>query len=302
MARGAMNNMNERSFRYLRPTTIHEACDLKKKLGQGAVFWAGGTDLAPQWKDESLHLNHCIDLTFIPDLVFIKLTGEEIQMGALTKVNDIAESSDIRRWIPSLGEAANRLGSPEIRNMATIGGNLCHGSPAADLPIPLLALGARLKLSRATGERWVPVEEFFRGVNKVALEEDELLAEIRVSIPPSYTQAVFLKETRTSVDLAQVNAAVRITMSDVKELSDVRIALGAVAPKPIRVHSAESLIRGLTFHEIDDALVGMVSRKAAAETSPITDLRASADYRRKLSEVLVRRGLKQLIQRLGDSI
>ena len=91
-------------------------------------------------------------------------------------------------------------------------------------------------------------------------------------------------------------------MSDLKELSDVRIALGAVAPKPIRVHSAESLIRGLKFHEIDDALVGMVSRKAAAETSPITDLRASADYRRKLSGVLVQRGLKHLVRKLGDSI
>jgi len=294
--------MNENSFRYLRPTAAQEACVLKKKLGKGAVFWAGGTDLAPQWKDESVHLDHCIDLTFIPNLVFIRTTGEEIQMGALTKVNDIAESSEIRRWAPVLSEAAKRLGSPEIRHMATIGGNLCHGSPAADLPIPLLALGARLKLLRATGERWIPVEEFFWGVNKVAIEEDELLAEIRISIPPPHTEAVFLKETRTSVDLAQVNAAVRITMKDDGELSDVRIALGAVAPKPIRIHSAENLIRGLKVREIDNALVGIVSRKAAEETSPITDIRASAEYRRKLSGVLVQRGLKHLVRKLGDSI
>jgi CO/xanthine dehydrogenase FAD-binding subunit len=294
--------MNERTFTYLRPTTAQEACTLKKELGKGAVFWAGGTDLALQWKDENIHLDHCIDLTFVPDLVFIRSAREEIQMGALTKVNDIAESPQIRHRIPVLNEAAKCLGSPEIRNMATIGGNLCHGSPAADLAVPLLALDARLKLLRTTGERWIPVEEFFRDVNKVALEEDELLAEIRISIPPPHTEAIFLKETRTSVDLAQVNVAVRITMGDDRRFSDVRIALGAVAPTPVRTHGAENLIRGLKCHEVHDDLVGMVSRKAAEETSPITDIRASANYRRKLSEVLVRRSLKHLIQKLGDSI
>jgi len=165
--------------------------------------------------------------------------------------------------------------------------------------VPLLVLGAEAKLLSVSGERWVGLEEFFRGVNKTALQEDEILVEIRVPVPPPVTGSSFLKVGRTIVDIALVNAAVRITVDDNGIFSDVRIALGAVAPTPMRSKSAEDLLFGASMAKLDNTLLEKAGRKAAEETKPITDIRASAEYRRKISEVLVRRGIENVIQKLG---
>jgi len=291
--------MNNTTFEYLRPTTPIEACSQKAKHGKGAVFWAGGTDLVSEWQDGIVDLKYCIDLSFISDLDYIRSNKEEICIGSLTKVASIEGCADIDGLIPVLSEAASQLGTPQIRNVATIGGNLCHGAPSADLAVPLLVLGAEAKLLSVSGERWVGLEEFFRGVNKTALQEDEILVEIRVPVPPPVTGSSFLKVGRTIVDIALVNAAVRITVDDNGIFSDVKIALGAVAPTPMRSKSAEDLLFGASIAKLDNALLEMAGRKAAEETKPITDIRASAEYRRKISEVLVRRGIGNVIQKLG---
>jgi carbon-monoxide dehydrogenase medium subunit len=290
--------MNNSTFEYLRPTTPIEACRQKARHGKGAVFWAGGTDLISEWQDGNVALEYCIDLSFISNLDYIRCNKKEICIGSLTKVASIEGCSDIDGRIPVLSEAASKLGTPQVRNVATIGGNLCHGSPSADLAVPLLVLGAEAKLLSVSGERWVGLEEFFRGVNEAALQEDELLVEIRVSVPPPVTGFSFLKMGRTIVDIALVNAAVRMTLEDNGIFSDVRIALGAVAPTPMRSKSAEDVFFGASIAKLDNALLEKAGRKAAEETKPITDIRASAEYRRKISEVLVRRGIENVIQKL----
>ena len=145
--------MNNVSFKYLRPTTPSEACRLKAKHGKEASFIAGGTDLVPQLQERLVAPSYCIDMSFIPDYDYVRCDKENICIGALTRVATLEASADIIQLIPVLGEAANHLGSPQIRNMATIGGNLCNASPCADLAVTLLALGAELKLLSVAGER-----------------------------------------------------------------------------------------------------------------------------------------------------
>jgi carbon-monoxide dehydrogenase medium subunit len=289
-----MNN----SFEYLRPTTPVEACNLKAKYGKRARFWAGGTDLLLEWQDEIVDLDYAIDLTFVSDLDYIRCNSDELCIGSLTKVSALQGSADIMSRTSALSEAANQMATPQIRNIATIGGNLCHAAPSADLAVPLLVLGAEAKLLSASGERWVAMDEFFRGLNQTVLSENELLAEIKVHESPSDTASSFLKVGRTIVDIALVNAAVRITMDEKGTFSDVRIAIGAVASTPIRSKAAEELLLDENIANVGQALLQEVSHQAAEQTKPITDVRASAEYRREISRVLVKRAIENIIQQL----
>jgi carbon-monoxide dehydrogenase medium subunit len=276
-----------------------EACILKAKYGMNAVFWAGGTDLLLEWRDGIVDLEYCIDLSYLFDLNYIRDNKNQVCIGSLTRVASIEESSVVNKVMPVLSEAASRMASPQIRNIATVGGNLCHAAPSADLAVPLLALGAEVKLLGPSGERRIALEDFFLGVNETALKEDELLMEIRVPIPPPETAASFLKVGRTVVDIAIVNAAVGMTIEDGGTVTHVRVAVGAVSPTPMRSKVAEEQLIGAKIADLNRALLEDVSRKAAAETKPITDIRASAEYRRKICETLVRRALENVIEKLG---
>ena len=301
--------MNNAPFKYLRPTTPSEACSLKAKHGKEAVLWAGGTDLVPQLQEGFVAPNYCIDMSFIPDFDYIRCDRENICIGSLTRVATLEESTDITHLIPVISEAANHLGSPQIRNMATIGGNLCNASPCADLAVSLLVLGAELKLLSMAGERWVALEDFYRGEviqedifqagKPTVLKENELLGEIRIPVPPSETQFAFFKLRRTAVDIAIVNVAVRITVDGDGIVSDVKIALGSVAPTPMRSKDTENMLLGVNISKIDSVMLEKASRKAAEETRPITDIRGSAEYRRIISEVMVRQGIEKVMQKLG---
>ena len=303
--------MHHVSFKYLRPTTPSEACSLKAKHGKEAFFWAGGTDLVPQLQEGLIAPNYCIDMSFIPDFDYIKCGREYIRIGSLTRVATLETSTDIIHQIPVLSEAANHLGSPQIRNMATIGGNLCNASPCADLAVALLAFGTELELLSVAGERWVALEDFYRvddiqidisqGEKPTVLNENELLGEIRIPIPSPKTQFSFSKLRRTAVDIAIVNTAVSITVNSDGIVSDVKIALGSVAPTPMRSRDAENMLRGVNISQIDSALMEMAGYKAAEETRPITDIRGSAEYRRIISEVMVRQGINQAIQNFEAS-
>ena len=286
------------TFKYLRPKTLREACVLKDKHGKAAVFWAGGTDLLLEWREGVIEPEYCIDLSFISDLDYIKCGKEQIFIASLAKVASIQDDSPLKKMMPMLSEAASQLATPQIRNIATIGGNLCHATPSADLAVPLLALNAETKLVSVSGERWVVLKDFFLGVNKTVLKENELLVEIRVPIPPHQTAACFLKLGRTVVDIALVNSAVQITVDKGGTFTDVRIALGAVAPTPIRSKTAEQMLLGVNIAELNKNLVEEAGLMAASEAKPITDVRASAEYRREISKVLVRRAIEDVIQKL----
>jgi carbon-monoxide dehydrogenase medium subunit len=209
-----------------------------------------------------------------------------LSIGALATIGSVETSAIVRNAFPMVAEAAHQLGSLPVRNRATVGGNLCNSSPSADMAPPLIALGAIAKISGPKGKRSVKLEDFFTGPGKTLLSKTEIITEIRIPTPPKDSFSAFLKHgPRQCMDIATVNAALLVTMKG-KLCEDARIVLGAVAPIPMRAKKAEAEIRG---KPIDDAAVRRVAEIAAHECVPISDVRGSANYRRQIVDVLVRR-------------
>jgi carbon-monoxide dehydrogenase medium subunit len=273
-----------------------EAASLLAKYGDRAKIIAGGTDLLVE---EPSDVEYLIDIASLP-MDYIKDNGEEIKIGALSTIRGIEISSLFKQGACRiLAEAAHDFGHASLRNMATIGGNVCVAVPSADFPTVLLALDARAKLVARAGERTVPIEEFFVAVRKTVLKGDELLVEIQIPKPPAHTGTAFIKLGRTSVDIAVVNVATRITLRRKELCEDARIVLGAVAPTPIRAKRAEELLKG---KRIDSALIEEASQIASEETKPISDIRSSADYRREMSRILVKRALRKALERAEEGL
>jgi carbon-monoxide dehydrogenase medium subunit len=290
------------SFQYLRPTTPAEACELKAKYKQKAQFWAGGTDLLLAWKRGAVDFNYCIDLTYLPELRYIKPENGHTAIGALTPIAALETYTGFDDGLTVLLEVANKFATPQIRAIATLGGNLCHAVPSADFAIPLLALDAEVKLKSVGGERTLPIEAFFKDVKQTALREDELLVEIKIPTPSPRSACAFHRVSRTVVDIALVNAAVCLTIDEGERVVQARVALGAVAPVPFRSKAAEELLLGKPINEFDPETLDHVGECAAADTRPITDVRTNAPYRKQVSKVLVVRCLEQVLEKLGGQV
>jgi carbon-monoxide dehydrogenase medium subunit len=286
------------SFEYLRPNSPAEACELKAKYKQEAVFWAGGTDLLLEWKHGGREFEYCIDLTYLSDLRYINFENGATVIGALTPIATLETYTQFADGLGVLGEVAKQFATPQIRSTATLGGNLCHAVPSADYAVPLLALDAEVKLKSVEGERALPIEAFFKDVKQTALRADELLVEIKIPHPPPRSACAFQRVTRTSVDIALVNAAVRLTLDEGDRVTEARIALGAVAPVPFRSKDAEEMLMGKVLNEIGEEQLDNVGKRAAEDTRPISDIRTTAAYRKHVSSVLVQRGLAEAIRRL----
>lgn len=280
---------------YLVPKTIDEATSLLAKHGDKARPYAGGTDLLVEKPPQ---VKCVVDISSLP-IDYIEKDGGGVRIGALSNCASVMSSPLLQEGANSLlARAARELGhGGTVRNMATIGGNVCSAVPSADFPPALLVLDARAKIAGPEGERTIPIQEFFLGVRKTALKSGELLVELQVPEQPANTGTAFCKHGRVSADIALVNAAARITLGQDGACQDARIALGAVAPTPIRARKAENLLRGKS---IDDALIEQVSQTAAKETKPISDVRASAEYRRDLSRVLTKRALQEAVKRAKE--
>jgi len=274
-------------FTYHRPDSLDEACSLMEQLTSVKAI-AGGTDLLVQIKDGLPAPKHVIDLTVIEELHHIDEDNESIIIGATITLADIIKSRVIADNAPVLVKAANLVGSPQIRNVGTLGGNLCNASPAADLVPPLLALDAKLKILSRDATRSVPLNEFFLGPGQSVLRRNELVSQIRIPKKAEHTGTSFLKlGRRKTFTLSVVTAAACVELKD-KMLKNVRIALGAVAPTPIRAWRTEKFLIG---QKISDKLVDGAAELAKTEVAPITDVRASAEYRREMSGALVSQGI-----------
>jgi carbon-monoxide dehydrogenase medium subunit len=289
----------KRSFEYLRPTSPEGACAQKAKYKQKAQFWAGGTDLLLAWRRGAVEFDYCIDLTYLPELRYIRPENGHTTIGALTPIAALETYSGFDEGLSVLLDVASQFATPQIRNIATLGGNLCHAVPSADFAVALFALDAEVKLKSVGGERTLPIEAFFKDVKQTALRDDELLVEIKIPHPPPGSELSFQRITRTTIDIALVNAAVRLTIDEAGRIGQARIALGAVAPVPFRSKAAEELLIGKNINELDPETLGQVGERAAADTRPISDVRTSAAYRKQVSKVLVVRGLEQVLEKLG---
>ena len=281
-------------FQYVRPKTLKEAFVLlsQKDKGRAKVF-AGGTDLFPKLKRREVKIpGTLVDLKGIPDLNYIQYDEKKgLRLGPLTTLHAIERSRMIRDKYGLLAQAAHSIGSPQIRNRGTIAGNICNAVPSADSAPALLVLGTRLMLQNSKGKRTVKIEDFFKGPNATILSNGELLREIQVPPLPKGSRGLYLKVSpRRSMDLAVVGAAVLVIL-DKGVCKDVRVALGAVSPTPIRAQRAEEILRGQPF---SDRLVEEAAHVASEEARPIDDHRASANYRRRMIEVLVRRAIREV--------
>jgi len=284
-------------FEYFRPKTEEEALLLLDRFGRNAAVIAGGTDLLVKVKQRSQEPRAVISIRGLASLSYIEEGSKALRVGAATRMVDIEQSAAVASRFPMLREAASIVGSIQIRHMATIGGNLCNASPAADGSVALLALDSELKLASARGRRSVPITKFFTAPGRTVMDEREILTEVVIPFLPPGSGTAFARITRTEMDLAKVNVAVALTLKD-RQIAGAKIALGAVAPTPIRAYRAEKLLAG---QEPSDALLWKAAEEAAAEVKPITDVRSTAEYRRDVTAVLVRRSLLLARSRAGGA-
>lgn len=270
---------------YFAPSGIDEALALLAKHGEKATVLAGGTDLVPNVNYYELKPDIFIYTGGIGS-AYIKEENGKLVIGAGTTWTGLIANSLVAEKAGLLAEAAKQGGCVATRNAGTIGGNLANASPAADLSTPLLVLDAELLLKSADGERVVPINEFFTGPGETVLKPDELLVEIH--IPPVRGKTAFLKlGRRRAMTLSVVNTAVRLQMNG-KICKEARIAVGSMAPRPLRCEKAEGILNGSS---VDKDLIGKCAAEAIKETSPIDDQRATAWYRKKAGEKLVARAL-----------
>jgi aerobic carbon-monoxide dehydrogenase medium subunit len=276
---------------YLAPKTLKQACTLLSRYKGEARVLAGGTDLVPDLKMRHFKVGYLIGLKNIKGLDKIKYTsGKGLTIGALAVLSEIAQAKIVKEKYPLLAQAIRTMASPQIRNMGTLVGNLCKASPSADTAPSLLVMEASLKLVGVSGERVVPLKDFFKGPSKTLLQDDEIVTEVQIPELPAKTAGVYMKHTRRgAMDLAIVGVAALVTM-DGDTCQEAKIAVGASAPTPFRATQAEKAIRGKILKE---ALVTESAELASKECRPISDIRSSADYRKEMVKVYTRRALTQ---------
>jgi carbon-monoxide dehydrogenase medium subunit len=283
-------------FEYFAPKDIREACRLLQEHDGRAKVMAGGTDLLVHMKHRAVIPQYVIGLKHLSDLGYLEY-GEDrgLRIGPLTTHQSVAESPIIRRRFEALGTACSKVGTPQIRSMGTVGGNLCNGSPSSDSAPPLIALNAAVKLLGVEGERIIPLEAFFVGPGETALRAGEILTEIQVPSPPDRAKLTYRKlPARTAVDMAAVNVAVLLNLDSKNEIcEEIRIVLGAVAPTPIRARRAEEVLRG---KKIENQLLERTAHRASEEAQPISDIRSSADYRREMIKVLTEQAIREALR------
>jgi CO/xanthine dehydrogenase FAD-binding subunit len=281
-------------FDYLEPNTIDEALSMLSQYKGRAKVMAGGTDILPKLKRREIKApEYIIALKGIPDLDYIKYDEVEgLSLGALTTIHAVEISPIVRERFGVLFQAAESMASAQVRNRGTVAGNLCNAVPSADTAPALFTLEASLKLISPNGKRIVNVQDFFTGPNKTVLTDEEILQEIHVPNLPPNSRGRYLKLTpRRSMDLAVVGVAAVVVAED-RICNDIRTALGAVAPTPIRARRAENIIKG---QKLSDEVIERAARIAAEECHPISDHRASAEYRCNMVEVLTKQAIQQAI-------
>ncbi|MFU0504520.1 FAD binding domain-containing protein [Pseudaminobacter sp. NGMCC 1.201702] len=278
-----------RRFHYHEPQSLAEASALLIKLGSAAHVMAGATDLLVEIREDLRSCEHVVNIKKIAGLAEFSCDAEHgLRFGALVTARRIETSPEVIALYPNLATAASQLGSIQVRNRATVVGNICRASPSADTIPPLIADGARLTVYSEAGEREVAIEDFFTGPGRTVLKPGDIVTGVTVPPPAASSGRSYIKHgRRKAMELATVGVAVSLEQKDGK-CRDIRIALGAVAPTPIRARKAEALLRG---RAIDAVLLAEAAETAMLESTPISNVRASAAYRREMVGVLTRRAI-----------
>jgi len=291
-----------RAFEYHAPANLDEAISLLQQHGESARPLAGGTDLVVQMKESATKFplpSHLVSLLRLPELRGIEFSDSEgLRIGAGSTMTEVAESPVIRERYTAIAEGAALVGSIQTMNMATVGGNLCNAAPSADIAPPLIVFDAEAVIVGPSGRRSLPLEEYFLGPGKTALAPHELLAEVRVPVPSAGTGSAYARHTpRKQMDIAVVGVAVALTLASGR-IERARVALGAVAPMPVRAGRAEAQLEG---EPLSDECLARATDAAVEECSPISDVRGSAEFRRHIVRVTTERMLRLASERARGS-
>jgi carbon-monoxide dehydrogenase medium subunit len=285
-------------FDYFAPESLDEAIAILRDRGDGGRLLAGGTDLLVQMKEAGLHPSYVVSLRRLRELRGITFDEQQgLRVGAMTTMAEVAEHPIIRKRYPVLADGASVVGSVQTRNMATIGGNVCNAAPSADTAPPLLVLGAQVEIAGSGGRRQVPLEGFFTGPGQTALARDEVLLGFVVPTPAPRTGGRYDRHTpRAEMDIAVVGVAALVTLEPERDVvRETRIAMGAVAPTPLRALEAEASLVGQPPSE---EAFERAAELAAEAARPISDIRGSAAFRRHLVRVVTARCLRQAAERV----
>ena len=289
-------------FSLMTPGTLAEATALLAAGKNGTRILAGGTDVIVQMKYQQVQPSVVLDIKKIPETNCLGWNeAEGLHLGAAVAISRLLAFKTLTDKYAMLAQACSLIGSTQIKNRATVGGNICNAAPSADSAPALFCLDARVRLESATGSRIIPIEDFFLGPGETALRDNELLVDIHVPTPPAGSAGYYQRHTtREEMDISVAGAGSFITLSpETGQLKAVRIALGAVAATPIRAHRAEAIMTGQTATL---ELIEKAAETAATEARPISDIRGSAEYRCELVKVLTRRTLKACCGQLGITV
>jgi len=282
-------------FEYLEPESIEETLTILSRYYKKSKIIAGGTDLMLQIRNKAIKPEYVVDITRIPGLDYIAFDDQQgLRLGALTTIRALETSVELQRKVPIISQAASQLGSVAIRNVATVGGNLCNALPSAETSQALVALSAQVKMIGPRGERILPLEGFFTGVGKTLLQPDEVLLEILVPELTPHTSGIYIKHSpRGPIDLAIVNITVLITMEpDQKICRDAKIVLGAVSSTPLRARKAENVLKG---NRVNGALIDRAAQVASDEAHPrLGSIRGSFEYKKEMVRVLTGRAIREV--------
>ena len=281
------------AFEYLTPQTLDEAISLLQQHGDEAKILSGGHSLIPMMKLRFATPEVLIDINNIPGLDYIKEEDGFLKIGALTREVALEETDLITSKYPILLDTAKMIADPQVRNLATIGGNLAHGDSANDHPATMLALGASIVIQGPAGERTVAIDDFFQGFYVTALAADEILTEIRIPIPESNSGGAYQKLERKVGDYATAGVAVQVSMNG-DTCASVGIGLTNVNPTPMRAQRSEELLKGQVPTE---DLIAQAAQAASEDCSPSADLRGDEEYKRAMVGVLTKRTLRTALER-----
>lgn len=285
------------SFEYFRPKTISEAVALLQQHGDDAKILSGGQSLIPMMKLRLARPGYLVDINRISGLAYIKEEGGFLRIGGLTREADVEASPLVRSKYPIILDTASVIADPQVRNLATVGGNLAHGDPANDHGATMLALGAQIVATGAKGQRVIRIEDFFVSIFETALKHDEILTEIQIPVPPPKSGGAYVKLERKVGDFATVAVAAQVTLDGNGACQKVGIGLTNVGATPLKAKKAEDFLRG---KKPDAANISQTAQLAADESQPSPDLRGPADYKKGLVKELTRRALASALQRAGS--
>ena len=287
-------------FNYYRPESLKAV--LEKLKEDGSKILAGGTDLLVRIKTDMEKPKNIVEITGVKELSVLE-TNNELIIGAVVKLFEIEKNDTIRKMYPSLYEAVKSIGGTQIRNMATLTGNLCNASPGADSAPPLIVLGANVEIKTLNekseiARRLIPLEDFFTGPGKTILGAKEILTKVIVPKPQENTGSAFKKIARVNLDISKISCAVFLERKE-RVIKEIRIAVGAAAATPVRAYQTE---KALTGKEYDLTKIQKNLALIESDISPITDVRSTAEYRKEVAPILLKDTLKLAWERAGGEV